>query len=416
MTRRQAESSRAPARRAIGAAAAIAPLLAAGAHADDAAAKTIKVKNTRSHGKGSLNKAIKQANRNKDADRIIFRSRLSGDIRARRGNKRRLVVTNPLKIVGPGRGRLALKGPTKGSVLKFRGSGKSVIKGMKLKAVSIDAAGNEEGLNLRLINSKLTGKGIDATGVRVRDGDVSISKFTISRSVIKRFGTGMAAFYADGRIDRSTISANAPGGGVYAGYYGSVDITKSTISGNRNSEPRRGSGRAAGGGVFAYAFGSVSISNSTISGNSVTGKGARGGGIEGFVDVTASTVTDNSAPLGGGIYTYGVPGPFPETARIDNSIIAGNESPNGADCAGGGQRSKGGNVFGPGGCGPHATGDMLTPTPRLAGLADNGGPTKTHALRKGSPAVNHAKGLKLKRDQRGFRRGKHPDSGAFERG
>ena len=400
--------------KALGAAVAITPLLVAGAHADDAQAKTFKVKNKRSHGKGSLNKAIKKANRNKGSDRIIFRSRLSGDIKVRRGKKRRLQVTDPIKIVGPGR-RLALKGPTKGGLLSFRGSGKSVVKGMKLKAVSIDADGSGDGVDLRLISSTLTGKGIDASGVRVRDSDSSISSFTISRTEIAHFGTGVTAFYADGRIDRSTIRKNFPDGGVYAGYYGTVDITKSTISGNRSSSRRPATGHPAGGGVYAYAAGGASISNSTISGNSAVRDGARGGGVYGFVDVTASTITKNFAPVGAGIYTPGVDGPFPRVARIDNSIIADNQAFVSEDCGGGGQRSGGGNVFGSPGCGDPAAGDVVAANPRLGPLDDNGGPTETRPLLKGSPAINRASGLKLKTDQRGVRRGKHPDSGAFER-
>ena len=400
--------------RALGTAAAITPLLAAGAHSDHAAAKTFKVKNKRSHGKGSLNKAIKQANRHSGMDRIIFRSRLSGDIRARRGERRRLEATDPIKIVGPGRGRLSLKGPADGSVLSFRASGKSVVKGMKLKAVSIDAEGETDGVDLKLVRSILTGKGISDSGVTIGDEESSISSFTISRSTIEHFGTGVTAFYADGRIDRTTIRKNFPGGGVYAGYYGTVDITKSTISGNASRAPRPAIGHPAGGGVYVYPFGEASITNSTISDNLAIRQTGRGGGIYGAVDVTASTISKNFATVGGGIYTPGPGTQFPRVTTVNASIVAQNGGFLEQDCGGGGVRSQGGNVLGQNDCGDLAPGDVNAQNPGLGPLADNGGPTKTHSLKPDSPAINRASGLDLKSDQRGVRRGKHPDSGAFE--
>ena len=60
--------------------------------------------------------------------------------------------------------------------------------------------------------------------------------------------------------------------------------------------------------------------------------------------------------------------------------------------------------------------NILTSHPRLGPLADNGGPTKTIALQRGSPAISKAnKDTAEKRDQRGDKRDAHPDIGAFER-
>jgi hypothetical protein len=52
--------------------------------------------------------------------------------------------------------------------------------------------------------------------------------------------------------------------------------------------------------------------------------------------------------------------------------------------------------------------------PGLGQLDDNGGPTRTHALLPGSPAIGHGHPLGLKTDQRGVRRDTDPDSGAYE--
>ena len=49
-------------------------------------------------------------------------------------------------------------------------------------------------------------------------------------------------------------------------------------------------------------------------------------------------------------------------------------------------------------------------------LADNGGPTLTHALQPGSPAIGEAgKQSAPATDQRGEDRDRNPDMGAFER-
>ena len=52
--------------------------------------------------------------------------------------------------------------------------------------------------------------------------------------------------------------------------------------------------------------------------------------------------------------------------------------------------------------------------PLLGPLADNGGPTLTHAIQPGSPAVNRGDPAAPPRDQRGYGRLGVPDVGAFE--
>ena len=64
-------------------------------------------------------------------------------------------------------------------------------------------------------------------------------------------------------------------------------------------------------------------------------------------------------------------------------------------------------------------GDITKINPGIQRLADNGGPTKTIALRKHSKAIDHAGSDAPKLDQRGVRRrvkgDRKPDIGAFER-
>jgi hypothetical protein len=52
--------------------------------------------------------------------------------------------------------------------------------------------------------------------------------------------------------------------------------------------------------------------------------------------------------------------------------------------------------------------------PLLGPLANNGGPTLTHALQPGSPAINRGDPAAPPHDQRGYSRAGVPDVGAFE--
>jgi hypothetical protein len=131
------------------------------------------------------------------------------------------------------------------------------------------------------------------------------------------------------------------------------------------------------------------------------------------------TITKNSAATGdgGGINNW-----F-GTVNLRNTIIAGNIDPGGQapDCSGG-PNSLGYNLIGDSnGCAfPTTTGDQVgSPgvplNPKLGSLANNAGPTKTHALFVTSPAINGGDDTTcLATDQRGVTRsgvGAHCDIG-----
>jgi hypothetical protein len=144
----------------------------------------------------------------------------------------------------------------------------------------------------------------------------------------------------------------------------------------------------------------------------------RGGGIYGGYhhdeEITATTITGNTAAEGGGIFLDGRH--YSLFYSLKASIVAGNSAPAAPDCSLGleDRLSDGENVFGPDGCGPAGPGDQLTADPGLGSLADNGGSTPTHALLPGSPAIGNAPGLTVAFDQRHVRRDGMPDSGSFE--
>jgi CSLREA domain-containing protein len=205
------------------------------------------------------------------------------------------------------------------------------------------------------------------------------------------------------------------GGGIHGGS-GDVRVTGSTIS--RNTAD-------LGGGIFTGTA-PVAITNSTVSENAATRRngldGASGGGIlaGGPLTLSHSTVFKNTSVFkGGGIYLYG------DEATISSSIIAGNSDEGLApDFDSNGNtvtilNSLLGNNTGSG-VAPGSTNIVGTDSsPIDAGLgllADNGGPTPTHGLLPGSPALNNGAANGETFDQRGAPRddGNGVDMGAFE--
>ncbi len=176
------------------------------------------------------------------------------------------------------------------------------------------------------------------------------------------------------------------GGGIYN--VGTLTLTNSTVSGN--------SATAGAGGGIDNIFGTVSLFNSTVSGNSADF--GRGGGINNFgtLTLTHSTVSGNSASEGGGIFNDEA------TVDIADSLLANSAS--GGNCfpADAITTDLGNNFADDGSASCGAGFGLLTGFDHS--LADNGGPTKTHALLDGSSAIDQA-GACGTTDQRGASRG-----------
>ena len=244
----------------------------------------------------------------------------------------------------------------------------------------------------------------------------------------------------------------APGGGIYN--QGSMVISESTLARNRVGHTIYPHLSGAGGGIY-NAGGALTIERSTISDNSAIGGGGiyngsglikllgctvsgnsseerDGGGIlnEGSLSVEFSTITENDIYSEGGFWDgggiYNRDGNDPVT--LFHAIVANNRKRResflikGTDDCSGAFHSLGYNLFGVvGGFTLNGTssGNLLGFDPRLVPLADNGGPTMTHALYRDSPALNNGDRLFSSPphiDQRGQPRvaqGKI-DIGAFE--
>ncbi|HNT78377.1 MAG TPA: choice-of-anchor Q domain-containing protein, partial [Anaerolineae bacterium] len=186
-----------------------------------------------------------------------------------------------------------------------------------------------------------------------------------------------------------TLGGGVGGAGGFGGGNGSNGTGASTYIGGNG-----GSGAGMGGALFNYA-GTVNIINTTFSGNTAQGgSGAQGYGgalfnYEGTVLITNTTFSGNTVTTeGGAIYNY--QDSAGATLMMTNTILA-NTTNSDTDCY-----NRGGTVgavntlieanAGDGNACGTAT---IAADPLLGALADNGGPTLTHALLAGSSAIDY---------------------------
>ena len=402
----------------------------------------------------SLREAVIAANANPGPDRVVLPKKKAyslsiensippGEDAAAEGD---LDVTGTLKVTHPGKGRAKVDANGIDRVFEVLAGAPTTFKRIVVTGGLSPVAGGDGGggiladADLTLRRSAVSGNHnlasfgggimlLDDAGLTVRRSSLSNNRsdsdsgaveageapIVIARSkVIGNLADGTGGgLYLDNdasetRIIKSTIAGNESASGAGGGFHssGPVSVDRSTISGNTAD--------GVGGGIETQSV--LSITNSTIAGNHST---VNGGGIfgEGDVSLNAVTVVRNSADEDGGGLLYGVSGPGFE---VRNSLIALNTADElGDDCTGGDDfDSLGNNLIGDDTdcAGFDAPGDFVNPNPKLGQLKNNGGLTQTVKLKKGSPAINNAdKQSAPNKDQRGEKRGKKPDIGAYER-
>ncbi len=186
---------------------------------------------------------------------------------------------------------------------------------------------------------------------------------------------------SNGRVTSSVCNSRQAGGGICI-LAANLNLSSSTLSGNSAS---------LGGAITS--FGSVTLTNSTLSGNSAF----FGGGIyiyagAGSVTLTNSTLSGNSAAIkGGGLYSRS------GGVTLINTTLSDNSAPNNK---GGGIYSNNaittsnsivaGNTGGDiqGSVASSSSGNIIGVDPKLDALADNGGPTWTMLPQSGSPVID----------------------------
>src|SRR6266478_989242 len=292
-----------------------------------------------------------------------------------------------------------------------------------------------------------------AAGIYNDHATMTVTNCTISGNS----GRSVGGIYSDGYGDigstvaatlsvlNSTISGNSDtngGGGIYSdgsntNGSATLTVTNCTVGGNWSSGD--GGGILNDGGYNGN--GMLMLVNCTVSSNSASGAAGifNTGGNSGSATLTVlnSTLSSNSAVYGGGVWndgSYSGSG----TLMVLNSTFSGNAASfqGGGIYNGGAQLSNatvkvgstilkagalGANIFKAAGATVTSfgynlssdngggwltnTADQINTEPMLGPLQNNGGPTLTHALLGGSPALDKGKNLSSSStDQRGFPR------------
>ncbi len=250
-------------------------------------------------------------------------------------------------------------------------------------------------------SSVVSGNGISVNGGGIyNEGELELYDSVVSKNVAI-FGGGIQNFGSNATttLIRSIVEGGDPtgdaifGGGIY-NELGMVTLTDSSVH-TLNAT-------GYGGGIYNFKGGSITLNRSVVTHVS------RGGGIyneSSTLRLVNSTVSDNS---GLGIWNIS----FSENAvtQLINSTVSNNTAQNitaggiqndfgsvtltntivanqtsGADCAGV-VTSNGYNLDSDGSC--VGTASDQTADPLLGPLQNNGGPTETHALLPGSPAID----------------------------
>lgn len=237
-------------------------------------------------------------------------------------------------------------------------------------------------------------------GILNRGGVVTITSSAINynQSGYDSVGTGLSNINGRMSIDNSSITGNfyntpygyGEGGGIQNGNaYLTINNTRIVSNTTRNY----------GGGMYNAGSSVVTITNSLIQGNQalLLGHGVMNdrGAVLALINVTFEN--NNFANSGNGLgpayaslLNVTVAGDGSEFTNWDgivtmkNTLMAGNQ-PNNCYYS---FVSLGHNLDSGNSCGFNATGDISNTAPLLGPLQDNGGPTPTHALLPGSPAIN----------------------------
>ncbi|GAA5511071.1 DUF4347 domain-containing protein [Novipirellula caenicola] len=263
------------------------------------------------------------------------------------------------------------------------------------------------------INKNLTITGADARSTII-DGSA------LGKRVFELQGTSVVT------MSSMTIQGGdeSNGGGIYVNDSSTLNLSDAVLQNNSSNDGgaihvhgtanlqrvllfnNNASGK--GGAINFHGADGGSLTNVTISGNTAS---SDGGGLytDTNITITNSTITLNTGDKGGGIFNSGA------VVTISNTIVAGNTGVNGNADVMGAFSSNGFNLIQTVGSATGFGSDITGVNPNLAALANNGGPTNTHAIGTSSAAYNAGTATGAPSvDQRGVSRNGTIDIGAYE--
>jgi len=391
-------------------------------------------------GPGSLRDAIRQANAEPGIAVVEIDAALTGTIQLADNV---LYITDSILIVGPGADRLVLDAGTRHGVIATSSHGLDAID-VAILGVTIRGGATDRGA------------GIASSSTRLLLADAILEDNNTTNSIVEEQGGGLYLSGGSLRIDHCIFRRNSAGstGGGLTALNASVSITDSAFQSNLAKrgaglhidtphavEMRRSlvalnrAGRRGAGIDLAARGPEAVIENTTISGNFVFGEEPTDGGggivLAGSARIALSTIANNLAytllrnpDVAAGLQYDSSQG----LLLLNGTLLWGNATLDGNIDLG--RSGSGGidayyNLIGtttPDAVNGAELGNLFAVDPRLGALADNGGPTQTHAIAPDSPARDAAQWVQyyVLTDQRGFARRQEGDAqldiGAYEYG
>jgi CSLREA domain-containing protein len=381
---------------------------------------------------------------------ISFAPALSGVITL----KTEIVISRNLAIIGPDKKSIIISGNNSTRVFLIHSPIHFTIKNLTIANGSVKG---KRGATEDLGKPGHAGENAEGAGLLNNGGVVTVENCTFRNNKVQggdggRGGLGIKAS-ARGDFNGGTggIGGDGLGGAVYNA--GTLRLINCTFSDNKAIGGAGGDGGTLGGRFDEEVFTNEEGIKIKLPAKIIGGDGGNGGNGYGGAIYSASeiwilncTLVDNGAwaakggmgetrngmpgqGLGSALYRPGalVSGKYyletnkSQAPFIKNTLIV--KSTAGSNCEAT-IRSGGYNIDSDGSCRLKAAGDQVLPTFKVKILADNGGPTPTHALLPDSAAVNGGDpsgcadpdGKAIITDQRGHSRpqGGRCDIGAFE--
>jgi predicted outer membrane repeat protein len=374
-------------------------------------ATTFSVTTTGDAGAGSLRQAVTDANSNAGADTIDFSGlTFPATINLTTGE---IIINDDVMITGPGATQLAVSGTGNSRCFNIS-SGKNAV----MSGITIQNGGN-----------------VFAGGGIYSDGNLTAKNCRFTASYSMGYGAAIGGYAGTLTLDSCLIDSNTADGpgAVFVGN-GQLNISYCTFMNNISNQSR--------GGAIYVNTSSLNIYGSTFSGNIAwNGNGGAIGGQESSINITNATFSGNTSNPGGAALTLIDYGAGTSSLTLMNVTVASSTGSaiflengggipvftttnsifsNAANYSSAGtvtQNSNGYNISSDATMSAILTssGDMNNTDPLLQPLANNGGPTLTHAISCSSPAVNAGtNALAPATDQRGILRVGNTDIGAYE--
>lgn len=189
-------------------------------------------------------------------------------------------------------------------------------------------------------NKAITDSRNDGGGILAAGSNLTITGSTITENTAPDCGGGLFLSHTNANITDSTIEGNqaTQGAGVYLN--DSPDVAEADCTGSHThnitrTNINRNTASSIGGGMYVGLKSNVTLTGSTLDGNATTDKtGGQGGAIvaysAGDITLDSTTVTNNYAAAGGGIYSLGTAGSDTHITLRNNTKFTGNTAASGA--------------------------------------------------------------------------------------